>query len=59
VSNFQHLQQLQRELEAQEQLTRLDEQLRNHQLPVIERPKAVLELWDLWDKLRAVEKGEA
>jgi hypothetical protein len=39
-------------LEAQRDFDWLKEALENHSLPVIDRPKAVLELWDLWDKLK-------
>jgi hypothetical protein len=36
----------------------LNEALVNHELPVIDRAAAVLELWDKWDKLKTVEKPE-
>lgn len=38
--------------ETQEEFEGIDEQLRNHELPVIDRPKAVLALWDLFDRLQ-------
>lgn len=39
-------------LETQQELEGVDEMLRNHELPVVDRPKAVLALWDLFDKLQ-------
>ena len=46
-------------IDAQREFDWLKDALENYELPVIDRPKAVLELWELWDNLREVEKVEA
>jgi len=36
----------------------LNEALVDHVLPVIDRPKAVLELWDLYDRIKKLEESK-
>jgi hypothetical protein len=58
MSSFLYQQKLLQELEAQRDFDFINNQLLNNELPVIQRPKAVLELWQQYEILLALEKRD-